>query len=68
MGESVIMNRIELQKKIVSAAYLLLRDKGYISQVELLLSLGVLSQKELKKAPDFLKLAQNPAVLNSYIC
>jgi hypothetical protein len=40
------MNRVELQKKVISAAYLLLKDKGYISQVELFLSLGILAKKD----------------------
>jgi hypothetical protein len=48
-GERIIMNNIELRKKVHSAMYTLIKSKGVASPVEVLLEIGVLSKEDCEK-------------------
>jgi len=67
------MNRTELIKKAKAAAEQVLRDKGYISAVEVLLAMGRLSTKDyerwrFRQVPHLEKVLPGSLNQHSYLC
>jgi len=48
-GSQIIMNNIELRKKVHSAMYNLIKQNGIASPVEVLVEIGVLSKEDCEK-------------------